>query len=151
MKYILNTILETEEFGIRLGGFLRRGDMLCLNGDLGAGKTTLSKAIGQGLGVKDYITSPTFAIMNQYQGRLPMYHFDVYRLDGWEQLEDIGAEEYFYGDGVCLVEWAEKIEEYLPKDRLEIKLSMMDTENTRELVLSAWGKRYEDLLEELKK
>lgn len=151
MKYILNTILETEEFGIRLGGLLERGDILCLNGDLGAGKTTLSKAIGKGLGVTDYITSPTFSIMNQYQGRLPMYHFDVYRLDDWEQLEDIGAEEYFYGDGVCLVEWAEKTEEYLPKGRLEIKLSMMGNENAREMVLEAMGKRYEDLLEELKK
>lgn len=146
----LKNIEKTELFGRKLGSLLQRGDVICLNGDLGAGKTTLSKAIGMGLEVEDYITSPTFAIMNQYKGKLPMYHFDVYRLDGWHQLEDIGAEDYFYGDGVCLIEWAETIEEYLPKERLEISMSFGVVEGARILELKAFGERFERLMEELK-
>lgn len=146
----LKNIEQTELFGQNLGGLLQKGDVICLNGDLGAGKTTLSKAIGMGLKVEDYITSPTFAIMNQYNGSLPMYHFDVYRLDGWHQLEDIGAEDYFYGDGVCLIEWAETIEEYLPKDRLEITITFGMSEGARVLELKAFGDRFKRLMEELK-
>ena len=147
----LKDIKQTELFGERLGRLLEKGDVVCLNGDLGAGKTTLSKSIGEGLEVEDYITSPTFAIMNQYNGRIPLYHFDVYRLEGWHQLEDIGAEDYFYGDGVCLIEWAETIQEYLPKDRMEIRLSFGINEGERTLMLRAFGPRFEKLLEELKK
>ncbi len=147
----LKDIKQTELFGQRLGRLLEKGDVVCLNGDLGAGKTTLSKSIGEGLEVEDYITSPTFAIMNQYNGRIPLYHFDVYRLEGWHQLEDIGAEDYFYGNGVCLIEWAETIQEYLPKDRLEIRLSFGINEGERALMLRAFGSRFEKLLEELKK
>lgn len=147
----LKDIKQTELFGQRLGRLLEKGDVVCLNGDLGAGKTTLSKSIGEGLEVEDYITSPTFAIMNQYNGRIPLYHFDVYRLEGWHQLEDIGAEDYFYGNGVCLIEWAETIQEYLPKDRLEIRLSFGINEGERTLMLKAFGSRFEKLLEELKK
>lgn len=147
----LKDIKQTELFGERLGRLLEKGDVVCLNGDLGAGKTTLSKSIGEGLEVEDYITSPTFAIMNQYNGRIPLYHFDVYRLEGWHQLEDIGAEDYFYGNGVCLIEWAETIQEYLPKDRLEIRLSFGINEGERALMLRAFGSRFEKLLEELKK
>ena len=147
----LKDIKQTELFGQRLGRLLEKGDVVCLNGDLGAGKTTLSKSIGEGLEVEDYITSPTFAIMNQYNGRIPLYHFDVYRLEGWHQLEDIGAEDYFYGNGVCLIEWAETIQEYLPKDRMEIRLSFGINEGERTLMLRAFGPRFEKLLEELKK
>lgn len=146
----LKNIEQTESFGQILGRLLKRGDVICLNGDLGAGKTTLSKAIGEGLDVKDYITSPTFAIMNQYKGRLPVYHFDVYRLDDWSQLEDIGAEDYFYGDGICLIEWAETIEEYLPKDRLEISITFGESEEGRILNIKAFGDRFEQLMEELR-
>lgn len=146
----LRNIEQTELFGRKLGGLLQKGDVVCLNGDLGAGKTTLSKAIGAGMDVKDYITSPTFAIMNQYKGRLPLYHFDVYRLDGWHQLEDIGAEDYFYGDGVCLIEWAETIEEYLPKERLEISMTFGVLEGSRILEMKAFGDRFGILMEELK-
>lgn len=146
----LRNIEQTELFGRKLGSLLKRGDVICLNGDLGAGKTTLSKAIGMGLEVEDYITSPTFAIMNQYKGKLPMYHFDVYRLDDWHQLEDIGAEDYFYGDGVCLIEWAETIVEYLPKDRLEIAMTFGMVEGARILELKAFGERFDRLMEELK-
>lgn len=147
----LKDIKQTELFGGRLGRLLEKGDVVCLNGDLGAGKTTLSKSIGEGLEVEDYITSPTFAIMNQYNGRIPLYHFDVYRLEGWHQLEDIGAEDYFYGNGVCLIEWAETIQEYLPKDRMEIRLAFGENEGERTLMLRAFGPRFEKLLEELKK
>lgn len=147
----LSSLEETNKFGVKLGQLLEVGSIICLNGDLGAGKTTLTKAIGVGLGVDDHITSPTFAIMNQYEGRFPMYHFDVYRLNGWEQLEDIGAEEYFYGDGVCLIEWADTIEEYLPKERLEIRLVITGEESSRDLELIPHGERYIELIEELKK
>ena len=108
MEIRLNNFEETEEFGIKLGKSLKSGDIVCLNGDLGAGKTTLTKSIGLGLDVKEYITSPTFTLINQYRGRLPVYHFDVYRLENVDELYDLGFDEYFYGNGVCIVEWAEK-------------------------------------------
>ncbi len=149
MKKEIKSIDETIEFGIRLGKLLQPGDFVCLNGDLGAGKTTLSKAIGVGLGVEDYITSPTFTLMNSYEGRLPMYHFDVYRLDDWHQLEDIGAEDYFYGDGVCLVEWADKIEEFLPRKRLELYIETGSLPEERTIHIKAFGDKYNLLIEEL--
>ncbi len=108
MKIKLSNLEETEKFGIMLGKLLNSGDILCLNGDLGAGKTTMTKSIGLGLGVEEYITSPTFALINQYRGRVPVYHFDVYRLENVEELYDLGFDEYFYGNGVCIIEWAEK-------------------------------------------
>src|SRR5699024_10277506 len=98
MKIKLKGLEETKEFGIKLGKVLKSGDIVCLNGDLGAGKTTLSKSIGLGLGVDDYITSPTFNLINEYNGRIKMYHFDVYRLDHVDDLYDLGFEEYFHGD-----------------------------------------------------
>ncbi|MDX9916494.1 MAG: tRNA (adenosine(37)-N6)-threonylcarbamoyltransferase complex ATPase subunit type 1 TsaE [Gudongella sp.] len=149
MKKEIKSINETIEFGIRLGKLLQPSDFVCLNGDLGAGKTTLSKAIGQGLGVEDYITSPTFTLMNSYDGRLPMYHFDVYRLDDWHQLEDIGAEDYFYGDGVCLVEWADKIEEFLPEKRLELYIEEGSLPEERTIHIKAFGDKYNLLIKEL--
>ena len=103
MKIRLKGLEESKDFGIKLGKFLKSGDIVCLNGDLGAGKTTISKSIGLGLGVNDYITSPTFNLINEYQGRLTMYHFDVYRLDNVDDLYDLGFDEYFYGNGVCVI------------------------------------------------
>ena len=118
MDIILKGLEETKKFGIKLGSILEGGDILCLNGDLGAGKTTLTKSIGIGLGVEDYITSPTFALINEYTGRNPVYHFDVYRLENVEDLYDLGFDEYFYSNGVSIIEWADKIEKLLPKERI---------------------------------
>lgn len=149
MKVILNNLEETEEFGIKLGKILKKGDIVCLIGDLGAGKTTLTKSIGLGLGVKEYITSPTFTLINQYKGRVPVYHFDVYRLENPDELYDLGFDEYFYGNGVCIIEWADKIEKLLPKDRIVLDIKRGKNVNERVISITAHGSRYKELIKEL--
>ncbi|MGM0396893.1 MAG: tRNA (adenosine(37)-N6)-threonylcarbamoyltransferase complex ATPase subunit type 1 TsaE [Bacillota bacterium] len=149
MKIKLRGLEETDKLGKRLGQLAEPGDIICLNGSLGAGKTTLSKSIGLGLGVQEYITSPTFTLINEYQGRLPLYHFDVYRLNDGEELYDLGAEDYFYGKGVCLVEWAEYIEEFLPEDRLELWIYTTDDPNERIIEIIPYGERNKFLAKEL--
>ena len=115
-KLILNNEDETRAFGLELGASLRKGDIVALIGDLGTGKTALTKYIAEGLGIRETITSPTFTIVQEYrQGRLPLYHFDVYRIGDPEEMYELGYEEYFYGDGVCVIEWADLIEELLPE------------------------------------
>ena len=101
----------TEALGEKLGREARAGQIYCLSGDLGVGKTVFTKGFAKGLGITEHVTSPTFAIVNEYEGRLPLYHFDVYRISCEEEMEDTGYEEYFYGEGVCLVEWAELVKE----------------------------------------
>ncbi len=114
---------ETIEIGKMLGFEAKRGDVFCLVGEISAGKTHLTKGFAQGLLIEDEIVSPTFTIVNQYDtGRLNFYHFDVYRLENQEELENIGYEEYFYGDGVCLIEWPEMIKDYIPKDAIWVKI-----------------------------
>lgn len=125
------------------------GDILCLNGDLGAGKTTMTQSIGKGLGVDDYITSPTFTLINEYKGRIWVYHFDVYRLENVEDLYDIGFDEYFYGHGVCIIEWAEKIEKLLPEDRIVIDIKKGKGTDERILYISGQGSRYKEIIKEL--
>ena len=149
MKINLNSVQDTIKFGEKLGKLLIAGDIIFLNGDLGAGKTTLSKSIGEGLGVQEYITSPTFTLINEYEGRLPLYHFDLYRLDSYEELEELGVEDYFYGNGVCLIEWAEKFSEDLPENRLEVWINRGKTDDERYIKLKAFGDRYKKLIEEL--
>lgn len=134
------------ELGRRLGECLNAGDLVLLEGDLGAGKTTLAKGIGQALGVKKVINSPTFTILKVYQGRVPLYHLDVYRLEGMNQ--ELGFEEYYEGDGVCLVEWAQFVEEDLPKERLEITISHL--EQGRKVDMTGKGKHYEEIIEKVK-
>ena len=146
MEIKLFSLEDTNEFGIKLGKNLRAGDILCLNGDLGAGKTTLTKSIGIGLGVDEYITSPTFALINQYSGRIPVYHFDVYRLENVDELFDLGFDEYFYGGGVCIIEWADKIDKMIPKERIVIDIEKGNNPNERILKLSGDGKRLEELM-----
>lgn len=114
---------ETKQFGFELGKNAKPGDIYCLDGDLGVGKTVFTQGFAKGLGVEDeYITSPTFTIINEYEGRLKLYHFDVYRIGSLEEMDDTGYEDYFFGDGVCLVEWAELIEELIPKEAVWIKI-----------------------------
>ena len=108
---------ETENFGRRLGESLSAGDVVAMVGDLGTGKTTLTGYIARGLGIKETVSSPTFTIIKEYNsGRLPLYHFDVYRIGDPEELFNIGADEYFDGDGVCVVEWADLVSEELPEN-----------------------------------
>ena len=115
-KLILKNEDETRAFGLELGASLRKGDIVALIGDLGTGKTALTKYIAEGLGIRETIISPTFTIVQEYrQGRLPLYHFDVYRIGDPEEMYELGYEEYFYGDGVCVIEWADLIEELLPE------------------------------------
>ncbi|MGD7045883.1 tRNA (adenosine(37)-N6)-threonylcarbamoyltransferase complex ATPase subunit type 1 TsaE [Jeotgalibacillus proteolyticus] len=137
---------ETAEFACKLGELLKAGDVLTLEGDLGAGKTAFSKGVAKGLGVTRTVNSPTFTIMKEYMGRLPLYHMDVYRLG--EEGEDLGFQEYFEGEGVCLVEWAHLIEEQLPQQRLEISI-FYEGEHTRRFELRPAGERYEELCKEI--
>ncbi|PAD21465.1 tRNA (adenosine(37)-N6)-threonylcarbamoyltransferase complex ATPase subunit type 1 TsaE [Terribacillus saccharophilus] len=141
----MHTIEDTNSFGRKLAELLQPGDIITMEGDLGAGKTTLTKAIGAGLGVKRTINSPTFTIIKEYEGRLPLYHMDVYRLENSD--EDIGFEEYFSGEGVSIVEWAQFIEDYLPKERLE--LTLKHDGEARTILLQPIGERYEKLCKEL--
>ncbi|MBU5310828.1 tRNA (adenosine(37)-N6)-threonylcarbamoyltransferase complex ATPase subunit type 1 TsaE [Tissierella carlieri] len=151
MEIRLKGLEETKEFGIKLGNILKSGDIVCLNGDLGAGKTTLTKSIGLGLGVTDYITSPTFTLINQYNGRLAVYHFDVYRLENVDELYDLGFDEYFYGKGVCIIEWAEKIEKLLPKERIVLDIEKGKDIDERVIKITGHGNRYIDILKELER
>lgn len=112
-----NSPAETAALGEQLGKEAQKGQIYCLTGDLGTGKTVLTKGFAKGLDVQEHVTSPTFTIVNEYHdGRLPFYHFDVYRLSSEEEMDDIGYEEYFFGEGVCLVEWAELFPNLIPKD-----------------------------------
>lgn len=149
MEIKLSNLEETKEFGFRLGSLLKGGDILCLNGDLGAGKTTMTKSIGLGLGVEEYITSPTFTLINEYKGRIPVYHFDVYRLEDADELYDLGFDEYFYGKGVCIIEWADKIEKMIPEIRIVVDIEKGNDENKRILHISGYGQSYDQLIKEL--
>ena len=112
----------TEALGEKLGREARAGQIYCLSGDLGVGKTVFTKGFAKGLGITEHVTSPTFAIVNEYEGRLPLYHFDVYRIGDVEEMEEIGYEDCFYGEGVCLIEWADLIQEILPPDVIAIEI-----------------------------
>ncbi len=141
---------QTWRIGEMLGARLGPGDTVCLYGDLGAGKTSFSYGIALGLEVeKQYITSPTFTFVNEYQGRVPFYHIDLYRLKDAAELENIGFEEYVDSDGVTVIEWAERAEEALPDERLSVYLNFIN-ENSREIGFLAEGERYRKLLEALK-
>jgi tRNA threonylcarbamoyladenosine biosynthesis protein TsaE len=128
---------ELSAFGERLAEGMKPGDVIALMGDLGTGKTTLTKAIARGLGVEGAVVSPTFTLINEYGGgRLPLYHFDVYRLAGedvYEAFDQLGWEDYFYGKGVCVVEWADVIEEVIPHDAVRIHLSHTDLPTRRKV------------------
>ena len=114
---------DTEKIGFEFGANALKGDIYCLNGDLGVGKTVFTRGFAKGLNVNDkYITSPTFTIMNEYDGRLKLYHFDVYRIEDIDEMYDIGYEEYFFGDGVCLIEWADIIKELIPPEAVWINI-----------------------------
>ena len=147
----------TFALGETLGKLLLPGDILCLEGDLGAGKTKFAQGVAAGLGVKGRVTSPTFNLVNQYRGRELFYHMDVYRLGSPAELEDLGYREYFFGDGVTLLEWASMVEDYLPPERLDILIERCSNEeifnageDVRLIKFMARGKRYVAILEELR-
>ena len=114
---------ETRDFGKKMGQEARPGQVICLNGDLGVGKTIFTQGFAEGLGIDEPVNSPTFTIVQQYDtGRLPLYHFDVYRIGDISEMDEIGYEDYFYGDGVSLIEWSQLIEEILPEHVTEITI-----------------------------
>lgn len=150
MEIYLPDAATTERLGNVLGKLARSGDVFCFTGDLGAGKTLMSRGISLALGVaEDEVTSPTFAIMNVYDGsELEVRHFDLYRLNRPEELEDIGFNEYAGGDGVTLIEWAELFAEELPEEYMQVTLLIEGA--GRKAVLAPKGERYEELLQEVK-
>lgn len=111
---------ETIELGRKIGSMLHKGDILAMQGTLAAGKTTITKGIAESLGVTDVITSPTFCLISEYEGKMPLYHLDVYRLEGSEDFINLGTDDMLYGDGVSIIEWSEKIMDELPKDVITI-------------------------------
>jgi tRNA threonylcarbamoyladenosine biosynthesis protein TsaE len=143
---------QTQLLGSYLGELAQKADVFLLVGELGTGKTCLVQGIAHGLAIKEYAFSPTFVILREYHGRLPLYHIDFYRLDHVEEIADLGLEEYFYGDGVCVVEWAEKGLQVVPRDNLLITLHYIPAYHTgRSICLKPQGKRYYELMEQLKK
>lgn len=149
MKIRVESVEETERLGHKLGQSLGGGEVITLDGDLGAGKTSITKSIALGLGIEEHITSPTFTIVNEYEGRCPLYHFDVYRIGDPEEMYDIGYEEYLNSEGVCVIEWSSLIESILPDKRLEIVIHRGHGESDREIEIIPHGENYEALVEEL--
>jgi tRNA threonylcarbamoyladenosine biosynthesis protein TsaE len=161
---ISHSAAQTQRLGMRLGELLRGSELILLNGQLGTGKTTFAQGLAQGMGISANINSPTFTLLKEYAGRIEsqsgngsaphhgpaLYHFDLYRLDNPEEIFDLGFEEYFTSDGVCVVEWAEKADLYWPTDHLDIRLKML-SETKRGLLFAAIGPRYCELLRQFQK
>jgi tRNA threonylcarbamoyladenosine biosynthesis protein TsaE len=139
---------ETHRIGERLGALCQAGDVVLLEGALGAGKTALTQGIGRGLGVPVVINSPTFTLVKEYAGRLPLYHFDLYRLDDEEEVLDLGVDEYLDGDGVCVVEWADRAPGVWPPSHLRVRLVVIGPHDRR-LELEGCGARGAELCEAL--
>jgi tRNA threonylcarbamoyladenosine biosynthesis protein TsaE len=144
MRTVTHSRDESIAWGRRLGGLLRPGDVLTLSGPLGSGKTTLTKGLAEGLGLEDsrYVTSPTFVLVHEYPASVPVYHIDAYRLGGPEEADALGLDEMFYGTGVTIVEWAERIDELLPPEHLRVWLTI-EGEESRGFTLEPIGERYE--------
>ncbi len=141
---------QTQLLGSYLGELAQKGDVFLLVGELGTGKTCLVQGIAHGLAIKEYAFSPSFVLLREYHGRLPLYHIDLYRLDRIEEIADLGLEEYFYGKGVCVVEWAEKGPEIVPQESLLISLHYISTSETeRSIHLKPRGERYRELTKQL--
>jgi tRNA threonylcarbamoyladenosine biosynthesis protein TsaE len=146
LRITLNNLDDTEKLGKLLGSLAEPGDVICLDGNLGAGKTALTQAIARGLEVPDscYVTSPSFAILHEYEGRMVMYHMDFYRLQDATEVEDLGFEEYFYLTGLTVIEWSSRAVDILPDERLTVKIDVND-DLTRTVTLHG-PKRYTEML-----
>jgi tRNA threonylcarbamoyladenosine biosynthesis protein TsaE len=164
LDIISHSSAQTHRLGMRLGELMRGGELLLLEGQLGTGKTTFTQGLAQGMGIEEVINSPTFTLLKEYEGapagpggplqqrrRGPaLYHFDLYRLDNPEEIVDLGFEEYFIGDGVSVVEWAERAGLYWPSEQLRIRLKML-SETKRGVLCTATGSRYCELLHQFQK
>ena len=148
-KIISKSPEETIKLGARIARYFKAGSIVCLMGDLGSGKTTLIQGIAQGLKIsKTKVNSPTFVLMNVYYGKLPLYHFDLYRLGDMNDIHSIGYEEFLYGDGVAVVEWAERLDSLMPEEYLKIDLTHKKL-NEREIKISAQGAKYKEILKKI--
>lgn len=140
---------EMEDLAKVFGQLAEAGDIVCLTGDLGAGKTTFTKAFAVGMEIEEHITSPTFTIIQEYDGKIPLYHFDVYRIDDPLELEEIGYEEYFFGKGVTIIEWADMIKDLIPVESLWIEIRT-ESPITRKVIIKGRKMLHESWLKELK-
>jgi tRNA threonylcarbamoyladenosine biosynthesis protein TsaE len=151
MEFIINSLEDTISLGRQLGQRVKAGDIICLNGDLGAGKTHFTKGIALGLGITDDITSPTFTIVNEYDsGSLKLNHFDVYRVNDPDEIEAIGFDEYIFSDAVSVIEWADYIDVLIPEEALKVTIKKLPErgENFRKVVINYVSERY-DYVKEL--
>lgn len=138
-EFITRSPEETETLGEKIAEKLVGGEVLALFGEMGAGKTALTRGIARGLGVTGGVSSPTFALVHEYRGRLPVYHFDMYRVEGWDDLYSTGFFDYLDSGGVLIIEWSENIENALPENAVRIHLRQGETENQRILTLEGMG------------
>jgi tRNA threonylcarbamoyladenosine biosynthesis protein TsaE len=147
VEIISRSVSDTLNIGKVIAKNLQKGDIICLFGELGSGKTVLAKGIAEGLGIKkNRIVSPSFVLIREHsQGRLPLYHFDLYRLKNPKDIAAIGYEEYFYSEGVSVIEWADRLKSLLPREFLKIEL-FLRLDSKRQLKFSAFGRRYKELL-----
>jgi tRNA threonylcarbamoyladenosine biosynthesis protein TsaE len=144
MELLVKSVDETISIGRQLGLKASQGDIICINGELGTGKTHMTKGIAAGLGITEYITSPTFTIVNEYEGRLKLYHFDVYRVNDPDEIAAVGFDEYIFGDGVSVIEWSNYIEELIPFEHLSINIYNVPDmgNNARKISIHYNGERY---------
>ena len=144
MKIIAESVEQTILIGEKLGALVNSGDIVCLTGDLGTGKTHFVKGFAKGLNIHEYITSPTFTIVNEYQGRLKLYHFDVYRVDDPDEIHAIGFDEYIFSSAVSIIEWANFIEELIPAESIRVNIVKVPIkgDDYREIEISYKGERY---------
>ena len=150
MKIISRSPQQTRAIGKALARHLKKSDILCLCGELGSGKTVLTKGIASGMGIAQRsVLSPTFVLIRQYQGRLPLYHFDLYRVKDFREILVLGYEEYFYDEGITVIEWAQRLGCLMPKDCMKIEFRLQDN-NARLLEVSACGRRHSSLLAQFK-
>lgn len=137
MKFITSSPEETVALGKKIGRMLKNGDVIAMQGTLAAGKTTITKGIAAALGIEDTITSPTFCLISEYQGKMPLYHMDVYRLNGAEDFAELGTDDMIYGNGVSIIEWSEKIMTELPRKTILLKITPQE-DGTRLIEIDNW-------------
>lgn len=141
MTYITHSAQETVDLGEKIGSLLKSGDVIAMTGTLAAGKTTITKGIAKALGITDVVTSPTFCLISEYEGtKMPLYHMDVYRLDGPEDFINLGVEDMLDGDGVCIVEWSEKVSSELPKRTIKIEITPLE-DGSRQIKIENWNRQ----------
>ena len=138
LTFTTNSAEETIALGRKIGGALTGGEIIAMQGTLAAGKTTMTKGFAESLGVADTITSPTFCLISEYEGRLPLYHMDVYRLDGGEDFINLGVEDMMYGNGVSIIEWSEKVMDELPCETIIIRIEPKEGSTERTITIENW-------------